>query len=236
MCFVVLLFFASQRCFGRGFEQSYVGCPNVSSKDRLLFQTYFRYRERGRSVVAWAVEKISETSTFCYCHWNVKKKQIFGKFVFFSCLHHLLAMWRISKSRLVDLAIKNDNSSGQLTLPLAVFSASLLALPVLFGFGFWYVWFPTGNLRRKTCQEKGLVLIKKFKQAIKKMKTNNKGVDSYGFHHKLLKKFKFNTISICLHLINSAFFMGIWSNSRKSLAKLIILIHLHGDLFHLHPI
>ena len=25
-----------------------------------------------------------------------------------------------------------------------------------------------------------------------------------------LKKFKFNTISICLHLINSAFFMGIW--------------------------
>ena len=48
------------------------------------------------------------------------------------------------------------------------------------------------------------------KQAIKKMKTNNKGVDPYGLHPKLLKKFKFNTISICLHLINNAFFMGIW--------------------------
>ena len=49
-----------------------------------------------------------------------------------------------------------------------------------------------------------------LKQAIKKMKRNNKGVDPYGLHPKLLKKFKFNTISICLHLINSAFFMGIW--------------------------
>ena len=42
------------------------------------------------------------------------------------------------------------------------------------------------------------------------MKTNNKGVDPYGLHPKRLKKFKFNTISICLLLINSAFFMGIW--------------------------
>ena len=49
-----------------------------------------------------------------------------------------------------------------------------------------------------------------LKQAMKKMKTNNKGVDPYGLHPKLLKKFKFNTISICLHLINNAFFMGIW--------------------------
>ena len=42
------------------------------------------------------------------------------------------------------------------------------------------------------------------------MKTNNKGVDPYGFHPKLLKKFKYNIMSICLHLINSAFFMVIW--------------------------
>ena len=46
-------------------------------------------------------------------------------------------------------------------------------------------------------------------QAKKKMKTNNKGVDPYGLQTKQLKKFKFNTISICLHLVNSAFFMGI---------------------------
>ena len=42
------------------------------------------------------------------------------------------------------------------------------------------------------------------------MKTNNEGVDPYGLHPKLLQKFKFNTISICLHLLNSAIFMGIW--------------------------
>ena len=49
-----------------------------------------------------------------------------------------------------------------------------------------------------------------LKQAITKTKTNNKGVDPYGLHPKLLKKLKFNTLSICLHLVNSAFFMGIW--------------------------
>ena len=49
-----------------------------------------------------------------------------------------------------------------------------------------------------------------LKQAITKIKTNNKGVEPYGLHPKLLKKFKFNTIRICLHLINSAFFMGNW--------------------------
>ena len=48
------------------------------------------------------------------------------------------------------------------------------------------------------------------KQAIKKTNTNSKGVDPYGLHPKLLKKLKLNTISICLHLINSAFFLGIW--------------------------
>ena len=54
------------------------------------------------------------------------------------------------------------------------------------------------------------ITMDELKQAIKKVKTNNKGVDPYGLHPKLLKKFKFNTISICLHLINSAFFVGIW--------------------------
>ena len=54
------------------------------------------------------------------------------------------------------------------------------------------------------------ITVDEIKQAIKKMKTNNKGVDPYGLHPKLLKKFKFNSISTCLHLINSAFFMGIW--------------------------
>ena len=54
------------------------------------------------------------------------------------------------------------------------------------------------------------ITMDELKQAIKKMKTNNKVVDPYGLHPKLLKKFKFNTISICLHLINNAFFMGIW--------------------------
>ena len=49
-----------------------------------------------------------------------------------------------------------------------------------------------------------------LKQAIKKMKTNNKGVDPYGLQPKLLKKLKFTTSSICLHLINSAFFIAIW--------------------------
>ena len=49
-----------------------------------------------------------------------------------------------------------------------------------------------------------------LKQAIKKMKTNSKGVDPYGLYPKLLKKFKFNTISIRLHLIKNAFFKGIW--------------------------
>ena len=54
------------------------------------------------------------------------------------------------------------------------------------------------------------ITMDELKQAIKKMKTNNKGVDPYVLHPKLLQKFKFNTISICLHLINNAFFMGIW--------------------------
>ena len=54
------------------------------------------------------------------------------------------------------------------------------------------------------------ITMDELKLAIKKTKTNNKGVDPYGLHPKLLKKFKFNTISICLHLINNAFFMGIW--------------------------
>ena len=54
------------------------------------------------------------------------------------------------------------------------------------------------------------IAMNEFKQGIKKMKTNNKGVDPYGLHPELLKKFKFNTVSICLQLINSAFFMGIW--------------------------
>ena len=49
-----------------------------------------------------------------------------------------------------------------------------------------------------------------LEQAIKKMKTNNKGVDLYGLHPKLLKKFQINTICICLHMINSALLMGIW--------------------------
>ena len=47
-----------------------------------------------------------------------------------------------------------------------------------------------------------------LKQAIKKMKTNSKGVDAYGLHPKLLKKFKFTTISICLHLIHSSWGFG----------------------------
>ena len=81
-----------------------------------------------------------------------------------------------------------------------------------------------------------------LKQAIKKMKTNNKGVDPYGLHPKLFKKFNFNTINIYLHLINIAFFIKIWPFDKtivkllKNLAKLFIQIHLHGDLFHLHPI
>ena len=43
------------------------------------------------------------------------------------------------------------------------------------------------------------ITMNELKQAIKKMKTNNKGVDPYSLHPKLIKKFKFNTISICLH-------------------------------------
>ena len=58
------------------------------------------------------------------------------------------------------------------------------------------------------------ITMNELKQAIKKMKTNNKGVDPYGLHPKLLKKFKFNTNSTCLHLINCAFFMGIWPLDR----------------------
>ena len=54
------------------------------------------------------------------------------------------------------------------------------------------------------------ITMDELKEAIKKMKTNNKGVDPNGLHPKLLKKFKLNTISICLHLINSALFIGIW--------------------------
>ena len=49
-----------------------------------------------------------------------------------------------------------------------------------------------------------------LKQAIKKMETDNKGVDPYVLHPELLKKFILNTISMSLLLINSAFFMGIW--------------------------
>ena len=54
------------------------------------------------------------------------------------------------------------------------------------------------------------ITMNELEQAKMQVKTNNKGVDLYGLHPKLLKKFKFNTISICLHLINSAFFMRIW--------------------------
>ena len=54
------------------------------------------------------------------------------------------------------------------------------------------------------------ITMDELKQDIKEMKTDNKGLDPYGLHPKLLKKFKFNTISICLQLINSAFFMVIW--------------------------
>ena len=86
------------------------------------------------------------------------------------------------------------------------------------------------------------ITMNELKQAIKKSKTNKKGVDPHGLHPKLLKKIKFNTIRICLHLINSAFFMGIWLFGKtivkcfKNPAKLNVLIHLHGDLFHFHPI
>ena len=85
------------------------------------------------------------------------------------------------------------------------------------------------------------ITMTELKQATK-MKTNHNGVNPYGIHPKLRKKFKFNTISICLHLVNSAFFMGIWPFDKtifsilKNLAKLIILMHLHGELFHLLPI
>ena len=81
-----------------------------------------------------------------------------------------------------------------------------------------------------------------FEQATKKMKTNSKGVDPSGRHAKLIEKFKFNTISNGLHLINSAFFMEIWPIDKtivkflKNLAKLYILIHRHEDLIHLHHI
>ena len=40
------------------------------------------------------------------------------------------------------------------------------------------------------------ITMDELKQAIMKMKTNSKGVDPYGFHSKLMKKFKFNTINI----------------------------------------
>ena len=49
------------------------------------------------------------------------------------------------------------------------------------------------------------IRMNELKQSIKKM-----GVDPYALHPKLLKKFKFDNISICLHLINSAFYMRIW--------------------------
>ena len=80
-----------------------------------------------------------------------------------------------------------------------------------------------------------------LEQAIRKMKTNNKGVDPY-FHHKLSKNFNFNTISICLHLINSAFFMGILPFDEitvkflKKSGKTGYSHPSHGYLFHLHPI
>ena len=54
------------------------------------------------------------------------------------------------------------------------------------------------------------ITMDELKQAIKKVKTNNQGVDPYGLHPKLIKKFEFITISICLHFVNSAFFLGIW--------------------------
>ena len=40
------------------------------------------------------------------------------------------------------------------------------------------------------------ITMHELKQAIKKMKTNNKGVDPYGLHPKLSKQNKFNTIGI----------------------------------------
>ena len=67
------------------------------------------------------------------------------------------------------------------------------------------------------------ITMDELKQAIKKMKTNSKGVDPYGLHPKLLTKFKFNTISIRLHLINNAFFMGIWPFD-KTIVKFFIKV------------
>ena len=45
------------------------------------------------------------------------------------------------------------------------------------------------------------ITMNELEQAIKKMNANNKGVKPYGLYPRLLKKFKFNTIGICLHLI-----------------------------------
>ena len=63
------------------------------------------------------------------------------------------------------------------------------------------------------------ITMNELKQAIKKMKTNNKGVDLYGLHPKLFKKFKYN-ISICLHLINILHAdLAIWKNHSQNLEK-----------------
>ena len=85
------------------------------------------------------------------------------------------------------------------------------------------------------------ITVDEFKQALTKVKTNNEGVDLYFLHRKILKKCKFNILSISLHLISSAFFMRIWPFDKtivkflKKSGKLIFLIHLHGDLFHFIP-
>ena len=81
-----------------------------------------------------------------------------------------------------------------------------------------------------------------LEQAITKIKTNNTGVDPYGLHPEILKKFKFTTISICLHLIHSALFMGIWSfdetivNFLKKSGKTDYSNPASWRPFHLHPI
>ena len=49
------------------------------------------------------------------------------------------------------------------------------------------------------------ITMDELKQAIKKMKTNNKSFDPHSLQPKLNKKFKFNSISICLHLFSWEF-------------------------------
>ena len=60
------------------------------------------------------------------------------------------------------------------------------------------------------CELNKRITVEELNAAIFKVKTANQGVDPYNLHHKFLKRFKFNALSLSLHVLNDCLSIGFW--------------------------